>query len=99
MAEDSVINSTEQTGTPIDKSCVSMGVSEVHAAALLEEAKKFAHSGQMPPHRFQFASSLFVKPHVFEADLADEGMQKALPGFAELFFDDTLASTLTTKLP
>lgn len=69
------------------------------AKALREEAAALAHAGGLPAHRFQFGSSQFVKPNIFEADLHDEAMREALPMFSDVFFDDSLARSLTACMP
>jgi len=69
------------------------------ARHLREEVVQFARSGRMPEHRFQFGSSRFVKPHVFEADLHDDNMQSELPQTAELLFDEGLVKRLNALLP
>lgn len=69
------------------------------AAALREEAMSAAHNCHLPEHKFQFGSSLFVKPHIYEADLHDEALREDLPEFADLFFEDGLAQSLASQLP
>ncbi|CAE8630665.1 unnamed protein product [Polarella glacialis] len=74
-------------------------LSDSLAATLRSEAVELATAGRMPQHRFQFGASQFAKPHIFEADLHDEVMQEALPEFANLLFDDSLAKCLELLLP
>ncbi|CAJ1393233.1 unnamed protein product [Effrenium voratum] len=74
-------------------------LSEVAAESLHSEILEAAKAGKLQQHRFQFGSSTFEKPHIFEADLHDAAMQSALPSFADLFFDDALSKRLDAILP
>ena len=74
-------------------------LSEVAAESLHSEILEAAKAGKLQQHRFQFGSSTFEKPHIFEADLHDDAMQSALPSFADLFFDDALSKRLDAILP
>ena len=67
-------------------------LSEDLASSLRSEALQAFQEGKLLQHRFQFGGNTFEKPNIFEADLHDESLQEALPGFAEILFDDHLCN-------
>ncbi|CAE7534750.1 Egln3 [Symbiodinium sp. CCMP2456] len=69
------------------------------AKTLREEALRASTAGKLLPHRFQFSTGTFTKPHIYEADLHDESLQEELPAFADLLFDDSLRMRLDELLP
>ena len=69
------------------------------AISLRQEAMQAAGTGKLLPHRFQFGTGTFTKPHIYEADLHSESLQEELPGFAEVLFDDSLCARLNQLMP
>ncbi|OLP94192.1 Inosine-5'-monophosphate dehydrogenase [Symbiodinium microadriaticum] len=69
------------------------------AKSLRKEALRASTAGKLLPHRFQFSTGTFTKPHIYEADLHNESLQEELPAFAELLFDDSLRMRIDELLP
>lgn len=81
----SVVSQFEREGYVV----IDNGVPDTVARQYLDEIRKSKKNGLMQPNKVQFLTGQgpieVTKPHVFEADMHQQHVRRALPAFEELF--------------